>query len=134
MHCPQCGLWELAAGDLVCSWCGTSYLRFAVALEPAELSTEDYPPPVELRVRNESPMGTITLDRIQTGQDWVTLVPGQPLPQTIPPGIEHIFYLDVDTFAAGVAANRATVAVGALYAAEVQTATLRLHQPETTGI
>ncbi len=128
MQCTQCGLWELAAGDLVCAWCGASYLRFSATLEPAELSLEDYPPPVALRVRNESPVGAITLERIEPGRAWISLLPDQALPQTLAPGAEQSFLMDVDTFAAGLShlAGEAKVAVRARFAAAPATATLRL--------
>ena len=132
MQCTQCGLWELAAGDLVCSWCGTSYFRFTISLEPSELSAEDYPPPVELRVGNESPMGAITLEHIGTGRGWVTLLRDQPLPQAIAPGSEYTFLLDVDTFAAG-SEREAVITVTALYAPEAGSATLRVQQPRAVG-
>lgn len=133
MHCEQCGLWELGAGDLVCAWCGASYLRFAVSVTPEELSTEDYPPPVELRVRNESPLGTLTLERIETGGvGWIALLPDPPLPQTLAPGAQQTFFLDVDTFAAG-AERQAVLAVNALYAPEARTAVLRLRQSTQAG-
>lgn len=132
MHCTVCGLWELGAGDLVCSWCGASYLRFTVSLEPAELSTEDYPPPIELRVRNESPMGAITLERIHTGAGWITPLPDQPLPQTLAPGTEQSFQFDADTFAAGTARG-AVIAVTVRHAPEPRTALLHLQQPTPAG-
>lgn len=132
MHCGQCGLWELASGDLVCSWCGASYLRFTVSVPAGELSAEDYPPPVELRVRNESPLGTITLERIETGGGWIALLPDPPLPQTLAPGAGQTFLLDVDTFAAG-AEYRAVLTVTALYAPVVETAVLQLRRPGQAG-
>ena len=128
MQCTQCGIWELGRGDLACSWCGESYLRYTASLEPQELSTEDYPPPITLRIRNDSPLGAITLQTIQPGQNWVRLLPGQPLPQTLQPGLEHKLYLDVDTFAAG-SEQEAAITVTVLFAPEVGTATLRLQPP-----
>ena len=128
MHCTQCGLWELAQGDLVCCWCGTSFLRYTVSLEPAEVSPEDYPPPVELRISNESPMGTLTLQHIETGTPWITLLPDQPLPRRLAPGTQCRFYLDVDTFVAD-RLTEAPIAVSASYAAEPQTVTLHLRLP-----
>ncbi len=125
MLCTHCGLWELTTGDLVCCWCGASYLRFAVSLEPAVLPAEDYPPPVTLRVRNDSPLGAITLERLDIAQRWITPLPGQALPQTLSPGMHGTFHLDVDTFAAGVE-RQATVGVTAQYAGQAQTASLRL--------
>ena len=125
MHCEQCGLWELGNGDLVCAWCGASYLRFTVSVLPGELSVEDYPPPVELRVRNESPLGAITLERIETGVAWIARLPDPPLPLTLAPGAQGTFLLDVDTFAAG-AEHQAVLAVTALYAPEAGTAVLQL--------
>ena len=129
MHCTACGVWDLGRGDLVCSSCGASYLHFTVSLEPAALPVEDYPPPVALHVRNDSPLGAITLERIYTGTGWMTLLPGQPLPQLLAPGIEHTFAMDVDTFAAG-AERQVIVSVTALYAPEARTALLRLQPPE----
>ncbi len=125
MQCTQCGLWELAAGDLVCGWCGTSYLRFTVSLEPAELSGEDYPPPVELRVGNQSPVGALTLERIDTGRGWITLLRDQILPQAIAPGAQHTFLLDADTFAAR-SEREAVITVTARHAPEAGTASLRV--------
>ena len=132
MICTDCGLWELAPGDLACSWCGASYLRLNVSLGPATFSTEDYPPPVALRIRNESPMGAITLERIQPGQPWITLLPDPSLGLPIAPGTQHIFHLDVDTFAAGTE-REGSVTVTALYAPEPQTAILHLQPPTPTG-
>ena len=125
MQCTHCGLWELAAGDLNCAWCGASYLLFSARLEPAELSREDYPPPVELHLRNDSPMGAITLERIEADRPWVTLLPDQALPRMLAPGAGHSFFLDVDTFAAGTE-GVASVAVCARFAAAPLTATLHL--------
>ncbi len=128
MHCTHCGFWELAEGDLVCCWCGASYLRYTVSLRPAELSTEDYPPPLELSVENHSPMGTLTLERIHVGPPWISLLSDQPFPQTVAPGAGHRFYLDVDTFAAGPQ-TEVPITVFASYTAEAQTSTLYLRHP-----
>ncbi len=128
MHCTHCGLWELAQGDLVCGWCGTSHLRYRVSLDPAEIAAEDYPPPVALRIYNESPVGVLTLEHIEAGAPWITLLPDQPLPHVLAPGTHCRFFLDVDTFSAG-ARTEASIAVSASYAAEPQIARLSLRQP-----
>ncbi len=132
MFCTHCGTWELAEGDLFCCWCGASYLRFTVDLQPAMLSTEEYPPPVALSVRNESPMGAITLARIQSSQIWASLLPNQPLPQLLGPGAQHIFLLDVDTFASRDG-GEITIAVSALYACETRNALLHVRPPEAVA-
>lgn len=132
MHCTQCGLWELGAGDLVCSWCGTGYLHFTVNAQPAQLSVEDYPPPIELSIRNESPMGAITIERLQSSQSWITPLPDQLLPQAIAPGEERTFFVDVDTFAAG-GEREAVLTVTVLHAPNAGTAVLHLQQPAPAG-
>lgn len=132
MHCTQCGLWELGVGDLVCSWCGASYLHFTVSVQPAQLSIEDYPPPIELSICNESPMGAITVERLESSHSWITLLPDQFLPQAIAPGAEQTFLVDVDTFAAGNECQ-AVLAVNVLHAPEAATAVLHLQQPRPSG-
>lgn len=129
MICSTCGQWELATGDLACSWCGISYVRLSAQLTPEILNSEDYPPPVELHLRNSSPLGSITVDRITPDQPWLTLLPNQPLPQAIAPGHNHTFLLDADTFAAPNA-SEATLTVTARFSPTAATATLRLQQPE----
>ena len=129
MLCTHCGLWELAGEDLSCSWCGACFLRCSFRLSPSVVSMEDYPPPVLLHIRNDSPMGSITLERIDTGASWITLLPGQSLPQTVPPGSQHTLSLDVDTFAAGAPA-KLLLAVSVRFAGEPQTAVLHLQRRE----
>ena len=129
MFCTRCGLWELTEGDLVCCGCGASYLRFTVDIQPATLSTEDYPPPVALHIRNESPMGAITLESVQSSVNWAALLPNQPLPHVLRPGAQHIFLLDVDTFAPRNG-GEVIVTVSALYASETRSAVLHVRPPE----
>lgn len=129
MLCTHCGAWELAGGDLVCSWCGATYLCFTMELRPAALSTEDYPPPVALCVRNDSPMGEITLQTIESSRGWASLLPNQALPQRLNPGAQHVFLLDVDTFAPE-SEGEVTITVSVLYGSAVQSAVLHVRPPE----
>ncbi len=133
MTCTHCGLWELAAGDLACSWCGTSYVHFTLTFNPTQLSTADYPPPVELHIHNHSPLAPITLETIQPAQSWVTPLPDQVLPPTLAPNTHHTILLDIDTFAS--TEPQATLTVTAQYAPQPQTAILHLHhaQPPEPG-
>ncbi len=128
MRCTQCGLWELAEGDFVCGWCGTSYLSYAVTLHPPEISPEDYPPPLELQVHNQSPLGTLIVERIQAASSWIALLPDQSLPRALAAGTSQRFLLDVDTFTAG-SETEAAISVSAAFAAEPQPATLHLRHP-----
>ena len=129
MTCTHCNQWELTLGDLACSWCGTSYVRFTLTLNPTQLSTADYPPPVELNIQNHSPLAPITLETITPSHPWITLLLNQNSTPTIPPNTQHTLLLDIDTFAS--TDPQATLTVTAQYAPQPQTTTLHLTQSGT---
>ena len=128
MLCTRCHGWEVLDGDDFCSWCGTTYLQFEIALDHATVSAADYPPPIELTVANRSPSRPLALSGIATTATWVTPLPGQPLPQTVPPLEQRLFYFDADTLSAppgGAAEIALELAHGG-----TATVTLRLLQTE----
>ncbi len=101
MLCNQCEIWELTDRDNFCSWCGANWIRFEVHLDRPELPRSEYPPPIEVVVRNGSQALAIEVERIAGSAEWISHLSAAELPVRVPPGGQHSFLVDVDTFSSG---------------------------------
>jgi hypothetical protein len=96
--CPNCKLWDTAAGDIFCSWCGYRLVGIQAELARNRFSLEDLPPPVDLVLSNRSDSAPITVSSLVPSEAWIHIDLGdKKLPLVINPQATEILSVSVDT-------------------------------------
>lgn len=97
MHCPNCKKWEITEADVFCSWCRTRLVDFRASFNLDHLCAGDLSPEaVTLTLTHVGTVGSIRIEKIESGQPWLKPHLEQIADRILQVGKDIVVPIDVD--------------------------------------